>query len=916
MGNETKDEGDQDVEEQEEEREAASDVASYEERYNARKSNAEIRADHLDGRGSGWTEERSSAAASEAYGRGVHPTLAKQTQNLRWYINNHSKNYRAASPAPAEDSNAQTNEPRGEPDSADATLAELEAEQQYTLVFGTISEKSAKDLWEVGRNIRSELQGIEANLRDNASHISPEELAAYVDTLADLCRAFSVGHHYFLPNVVRGSITNDVDFQHAMAYRDFVFRLNKTVGRAVGMVTVVYASGSIVDAQKLDHATLQKVLVALGDSLGNSPMLADLAIQKTLEHGHLSLNAGADMMWALGVVGDAGPARQLFAAAGPLAMRYAKDEKDSTKLAKILWACGALGFQRQAEPFLKAMASLSAAQLDAFDLHQIADVAWACTKLRAGAPNANEGMKYVLEHFADRLLAATSRLSSSSSSSSRNWDAESCRIVLPAGPSTNWEEGNRPAALADDADRQSLSHSISCLSLLQVPFPAKDLSRLLKICGAYRPSPSPLRGISLAPMFDPERARDKSQGGELAFHTKPAGANSAISGRMRQVEKADLLLHHANAQMALEEGIVEEWPEAGAAKKAKMYKDQMLLEKWDVREKMSNGTWQLHLVVQVGELLERMEWIAYDRKRDVRTRLAELAEEALDLIAKAESEPEVDEGTGEFMAEDEKSTEDIADSMGDIFAVLDMFVGNETSQAGSKMAAGFSNGDGATLEEPGNGEEHEVHKDNLEALPFEVDEDGWSEMAGTAPTMPVPTEADRPNVLACRERLRHIVSQTHRAAMRAAHDTFEEGGPPLGRSQGGDSSGASVDKDPLANQGKRFAGIRLSTESLRRRALWMGLLHQKVEQVDYRSLKRPELVMLCAHYNLSKQGTLPELIERLDKFAVNLAGSVYTARPQRPRKPKHVNEWDIDDGHHHSGLGADAEGKSWPGKMK
>jgi hypothetical protein len=93
------------------------------------------------------------------------------------------------------------------------------------------------------------------------------------------------------------------------------------------------------------------------------------------------------------VGGDRARALRIFGPIGALAERYVgldgSAANTAAKLAQILWACAALGIQTQAEPFVQAAGKLTPKQLDQFVLGEIADLAWACTKLRsATAPNS------------------------------------------------------------------------------------------------------------------------------------------------------------------------------------------------------------------------------------------------------------------------------------------------------------------------------------------------------------------------------------------------------------------------------------------------------------------------------------------------------------------------------------------------
>ena len=421
------------------------------------------------------------------------------------------------------------------------------------------SEKGHNQIRALGKKMKRVFQNAEVKLTKGSRHATPKELLDFVGTVSTFSQAFGVGAHYFEPHVLRDAATDDANFQHAVAYIDFLRGLQKTVVQTMGVVSEALESGSILNVEHMEHTELRPLLVAYGHAKGKSATVTDATIAKTLAHGHLPLEQGANMLWALGVGGEVNLARQLFTAAGPLASRYAEEaasedgRSSCTCLAKIIWSCGALGLQKQSVPFLDAMATLSDEQLDSFDIHHIADVAWACTKLRSAAGD-DATIRPALAYFAKRLAPSITLGKSA--------------LGLPTSTPDLWVKNSCVATLASDKERLALSHALASLSLLGVTIAPEDVRELLKICGQYRPEPSPLRGESHGLMFDPARVRDMNMGAELAFHTKASGASSAISGRVREQEKKEFESYAVQAELEKETGVVNEWPEAGAKKKA------------------------------------------------------------------------------------------------------------------------------------------------------------------------------------------------------------------------------------------------------------------------------------------------------------------------------------------------------------
>lgn len=609
---------------------------------------AETRLDRIDGRRYTMTAFEQTYGGFEEWDAAAEPA-AEHGSSSRVVEDGHADEEEAAEEAAATIS---------VPENAKLTISIDSAADAVVLdAFSALDE--LKQMGQLGRRIKFAFQDAEVKLMAGSQQASPEELLAFVQCVSEFVQDFGIGSHYFEPNVLRDSDTDDADFEHAMAYIDFLRRLQRTVSRTMGVLSETLERGAIINVERMDHRDLRTLLVAFGHAKGQSSVITDAAITKTLEHGHLPLVEGADMLWALGVGGEVNVARQLFTAAGPLACRYVDDDEEDvaatapgstdsnadrdnadagdvdvdgpsaeprtcTCLAKILWSCSALGLQKQSRPFLNALASLSEDQLDSFNIHQIADVAWACTKLRA-ASGDKAAIRPVLQYFAKRLT---------------NVEGDNV-LELPSVETRQWTRSSCVDILYVDKQRQSLSHALASLSLLGVTFEAGTFKKLLKACGRYRPEPSPLRGESLAPMFDPSRARDMNMGAELAFHTKASGANSAIAGRVREQDKSEFESYAIQAALDKELGTVNEWPEAGAAKKAKLFQDQQLAEEQEEREHQFNGTHQLHLVVQAAELMERMNFLNRRDEKVTRVKKAmnKLAHEALKLIDAARADP-------------------------------------------------------------------------------------------------------------------------------------------------------------------------------------------------------------------------------------------------------------------------------------
>eukprot|EP00729_Bicosta_minor_P002377 gene2377-19199_t len=807
---------------------------------------AETRLDRIDGRRYTMTAFEQTYGGFEEWDAAAEPA-AEHGSSSRAVEDGHADEEEAVEEAAATIS---------VPENAKLTISIDSAADAVVLdAFSALDE--LKQMGQLGRRIKFAFQDAEVKLMAGSQQASPEELLAFVQCVSEFVQDFGIGSHYFEPNVLRDSDTDDADFEHAMAYIDFLRRLQRTVSRTMGVLSETLERGAIINVERMDHRDLRTLLVAFGHAKGQSSVITDAAITKTLEHGHLPLVEGADMLWALGVGGEVNVARQLFTAAGPLACRYVDDDEEDvaatapgstdsnadrdnadagdvdvdgpsaeprtcTCLAKILWSCSALGLQKQSRPFLNALALLSEDQLDSFNIHQIADVAWACTKLRA-ASGDKAAIRPVLQYFAKRLT-----------------DVEGDNVLeLPSVETRQWTRSSCVDILYVDKQRQSLSHALASLSLLGVTFEAGTFKKLLKACGRYRPEPSPLRGESLAPMFDPSRARDMNMGAELAFHTKASGANSAIAGRVREQDKSEFESYAIQAALDKELGTVNEWPEAGAAKKAKLFQDQQLAEEQEEREHQFNGTHQLHLVVQAAELMERMNFLNRRDEKVTRVKKAmnKLAHEALKLIDAARADPaavaalQANAGNkDDFEFPEPKSREAITQDMQErVFDDLQDLIESETAT-------------------------HVV----------EQDDDGDAEDAA---------DADRLQILQIsQDHLDHIKSQAHFGGVGIGEFEHTE----MRHLIQNQNSSHRYDQVSRTGGGKRFAGVKPATGTLRKRALRLGLLfNDPIRKADYRSLKRPELVSLCDHYNLSKQGTVKDLVARLDKFAMDLRGSVH-----------------------------------------
>ena len=249
-----------------------------------------------------------------------------------------------------------------------------------------------------------------------------------------------------------------------------------------------------------------------------------------------------------------------------------------------------------------------------------------------------------------------------------------------------------------------------------------------------------------------------------------------------------------------------------------MHYDQLLAEEQEEREQQFNGAHQLDLLVQAAELLERMIFVDRGCARDIKHDMNVLAHEALTLIEAARADPVDVESrrasavaSADFVFPEPKSREAISNDMDAVFDNLQQMMNRETTHhpLDAAAAAAAAAASGARDRDASTAAEDVV---DVEAV---VGSKGGAGDAGSLQIVKI-----------CQDHLNHIKSQAH------------SGRIGLGGELGAYSTTVQQEQHShLATlDGKRFAGVKPATGTLRKRALRLGLLRlDSIRQEDYRT---------------------------------------------------------------------------------